>query len=303
MQTYSGVVIECQGRRYPIPPGGLAIGRSPNSNLVLADHEVSRHHATIWVTQAGTYIRDEGSSNGTKVNGMRITAPVPIHAGDQIQIGQTILAVLPAGAADTREMSLTRVRPLTSVPARLDSLQPYPVDYNPDAYVEQNLGSNERLVLKAKLHWGMFVGPIVNIFLGIVLIALSPIGGQMVGDAGPGIAANVSLFCLACIALPVLLFGLLSLVGTAIAYVTTEFAVTNQRIIGKVGIVSRHSLELLLNKVETIEVAQPFWGRLLNYGTIVVAGGGMFPTKFPNIANPLEVRRKINSQITRLNKG
>ena len=93
METYSGVVVECQGRRYPIPPGGLTIGRDPNNNLVLSDQEASRHHATIWMTQAGTYIRDEESSNGTKVNGMRITAPVPIHAGDQIQIGQTILSV------------------------------------------------------------------------------------------------------------------------------------------------------------------------------------------------------------------
>jgi uncharacterized membrane protein YdbT with pleckstrin-like domain len=82
-----------------------------------------------------------------------------------------------------------------------------------------------------------------------------------------------------------------------IRFVSSEFAVTNRRVIVKVGLVYRRTLELVLAKVETVGVEQSIMGRVLNYGTIVVTGTGGTKEPFKDIANPLEFRRKVQSQL------
>jgi len=57
---------------------------------------------------------------------------------------------------------------------------------------------------------------------------------------------------------------------------TSEFAVTNKRVLIKTGLVRRHSLETLLSKIESIGVAQSILGRILGFGTIVISGNGWF---------------------------
>jgi uncharacterized membrane protein YdbT with pleckstrin-like domain len=78
---------------------------------------------------------------------------------------------------------------------------------------------------------------------------------------------------------------------------TTEFAVTNQRIIAKTGLIIRRTLEILLNKVESIGVRQNIGGRLLDFGTIIVTGTGGTREGFRGIRQPLAVRKKINEVI------
>jgi len=81
---------------------------------------------------------------------------------------------------------------------------------------------------------------------------------------------------------------------------TSEFVVTNQRISAKVGIISRLTLEILLTKVESIEVNETVFGRIFGYGTIYIKGSGGTATPFPEVANPFEVRRQINEQIEKI---
>ena len=63
-------------------------------------------------------------------------------------------------------------------------------------------------------------------------------------------------------------------IDRAIHYASSEFAVTNKRVVIKVGFINRKTLEMVLTKVETIRVDQSILGRVLNYGTIVVTGTG-----------------------------
>lgn len=67
----------------------MLIGRGSNCHIRLSEKSVSRLHATIILTKKGAYIRDEGSSLGTYVNGKTISSkmPIPIRHGDIIQIG------------------------------------------------------------------------------------------------------------------------------------------------------------------------------------------------------------------------
>ncbi len=75
---------------------------------------------------------------------------------------------------------------------------------------------------------------------------------------------------------------------------TSEFAVTNRRVIIKVGLVSRRTVELNLEKVESIGVEQTVLGRILGYGTIVVVGTGGTKEPFRRIADPMGFRRAVN---------
>ena len=80
----------------------------------------------------------------------------------------------------------------------------------------------------------------------------------------------------------------------------TEMAVTNRRVVIKTGLVSRKTIEMLLNKVESIEVSEAMFGRMLGYGTIVVIGTGGTPEPFHKVAHPLEFRRQVQQQIEKL---
>ena len=81
-----------------------------------------------------------------------------------------------------------------------------------------------------------------------------------------------------------------------IAYWTSEFAVTNKRVIMKVGLVARRVLELNLHKIESVNVDQSLLGRILGYGTITVIGTGGTRETFDQIANPLAFRKAFQEQ-------
>jgi hypothetical protein len=81
------------GRIYEIRKDTWSIGRSRTNDLFLEDLSVSRLHAIIISTGNGNYaLRDEGSANGTKVNGQLVSKSqaLPLTEGDRIQIGQTV---------------------------------------------------------------------------------------------------------------------------------------------------------------------------------------------------------------------
>lgn len=85
--------------------------------------------------------------------------------------------------------------------------------------------------------------------------------------------------------------GLIFWLAAFIRYNTTELAVTNKRIIAKFGLISRTTVELNLHKAESIQVKQGILGRIFNFGSILVSGGGIVQAPVPGISAPLEFRR------------
>lgn len=79
------------GMSYPLSGRQMVIGREEGMDITLQDPESSRRHALVsW--QGGQFvIEDLGSTNGTFVNGIQITAPQVLNPGDSIGIGQTSL--------------------------------------------------------------------------------------------------------------------------------------------------------------------------------------------------------------------
>jgi len=86
-------------------------------------------------------------------------------------------------------------------------------------------------------------------------------------------------------------------ISSFISLKTSEFGITNKRVLIKTGFIRRDSLETLLTKVEGIQVNQGMLGRILNYGTIIVKGTGGTSNPFHKIDAPLEFRKKVQEQI------
>jgi pSer/pThr/pTyr-binding forkhead associated (FHA) protein len=72
----------------------LTIGRDVACDLVLLDMTVSRSHADLRRASDGWLLSDSGSTNGTRLNGWRVTEPVPLRAGDEVSFGALTLVVI-----------------------------------------------------------------------------------------------------------------------------------------------------------------------------------------------------------------
>ncbi|MBN1421010.1 MAG: FHA domain-containing protein [Planctomycetes bacterium] len=77
-------------REFPLA-GTLTIGRAPGNDLILSDRKASRHHARIEQIADAWYLTDLDSSNGTFLNGMRVTEESRLSPGDRIAIGDATL--------------------------------------------------------------------------------------------------------------------------------------------------------------------------------------------------------------------
>ena len=137
----------------------------------------------------------------------------------------------------------------------------------------------ENVVYRTRLHWAVLLASLAAFVFAVWLLftrneVLVPTGGLLL----------------------VLLVATLA-ITSLIARATSEFAVTNKRVLIKIGWLRRQSLETLLSKIETIRVEQGVLGRALDYGTIIISGTGGSKEPFRTIASPMEFRRAVQEQI------
>jgi uncharacterized membrane protein YdbT with pleckstrin-like domain len=151
-------------------------------------------------------------------------------------------------------------------------------------YVERVLQPDERIVHAARLHWLIYLVPVVLLIIAALCAVVA------VSSEKPGIA--IPLFLVAGLLAPI---GLISAIGVVIRRLTTELVLTDRRVIYKTGIFRRHTMEMNRSKVETVGVDQSILGRLLNYGTVIVRGTGGSLEPIRNIADPLSFRNHITA--------
>lgn len=152
------------------------------------------------------------------------------------------------------------------------------------SYLDDHLLTGERIVYRARLHWIIFGASIAFVLLGIALAILLQATQHDYWYLGLALVG----------------IGLLLGIAPAIRYLSSEFAVTDKRVLAKHGFIERESIETLLSKVEAIGVDQGIVGRLLGYGSITITGTGGTEESFPRISRPLEFRRQIQSQVVAL---
>jgi len=155
------------------------------------------------------------------------------------------------------------------------------------SYIKDNLMPNEKVLFTARVHPAVFLP---SIFVFVMTIAFFIYGLRNAAENGAGI-----IFL--CFSGFLFIYSILLGLQAVIVMFTTEFAVTNRRVIAKTGFIRRHALEILLSKVESVSVNQSVLGRLLNFGTVTVTGTGGTKESFRAIADPVRVRNKINQII------
>jgi uncharacterized membrane protein YdbT with pleckstrin-like domain len=127
------------------------------------------------------------------------------------------------------------------------------------SYLDESLAPGERIVARFALHWTAKG----RLILGIVLIPLV-----------------IGIF--------ITIYEWLRLRGI-------ELAVTSQRVVYKTGIVGRETEEIRLSALETVDLQQSTWGRLLGFGNVRVTGRGESSLVFTRVADPVAVKRAIET--------
>jgi len=144
--------------------------------------------------------------------------------------------------------------------------------------------TGEEVVREARLSRIVYLPSFILLLLSAVLFAEVYRGGAETSVAMPVPEVFLGIAVLA--ALPAF-----------IRRSASEFAVTNKRVVVKVGLARRHSTEILLRQVEGITVDQGIVGRIFNYGTIVIEGTGSDRTPYTSIAAPMKFRLAVQEQI------
>jgi uncharacterized membrane protein YdbT with pleckstrin-like domain len=95
--------------------------------------------------------------------------------------------------------------------------------------------------------------------------------------------------------LGIIVVGVFIFAGMAIKMMTTDFAVTNRRVILKEGWLNRKTHELAVESVEGVSLDQSLWARLFGFGRVIVTGTGEARIVFPPMAHPVDFRRAIEA--------
>jgi uncharacterized membrane protein YdbT with pleckstrin-like domain len=111
------------------------------------------------------------------------------------------------------------------------------------------------------------------------------------------------LIVLGVLLLPAFGLGLIFLIKAWVRYRTTELAVTTRRVIVKFGLIRRSTVEININKVESIQVDQGILGRLFNFGTLVIAGAGTPQAPVAGISSPMDFRKAFIEAQERARSG
>jgi uncharacterized membrane protein YdbT with pleckstrin-like domain len=148
------------------------------------------------------------------------------------------------------------------------------------SYIRSVLQPDEKIIVIGRLSWIVYHRAILFLIVGIVLVLLE----HFYWDENVVILVTAALF------------GALTIVSAIQAWFirwTTEIAVTERRVIYKRGFINRHTIEMNMDKVATVDVDQSVLGRLLNYGTVTVRGTGLSFEPLRRIESPLALRNAI----------
>ena len=152
-------------------------------------------------------------------------------------------------------------------------------------YVRRVLQPGETVVYATKLHWIIYWPAIL---LLIICIILAGAAWYMADNSNVSLALGIAAVIFALLALS-------SAFRAFIHWATTELAVTDRRVIYKTGLIARHTIEMNRRQVESVDVDQSIFGRMIGYGTLIIRGTGGSLEPMHRIDNPLTFRTYITA--------
>lgn len=158
------------------------------------------------------------------------------------------------------------------------------------SYIENSLLKNEKMIYFTRMHWIVFGMPVILLAATVMLSMFSPILFRgYIPFLNIRMASAVVLICFVA--------AVFSGISALIRYTTSEYGITNKRVLIKSGWIRRNSLELFIDKIEAIYVDQSIPGRILDYGTLRVVGTGGTQDPFFYIPSPLTFRKIAQEQV------
>ena len=144
----------------------------------------------------------------------------------------------------------------------------------------------ETVALDLRPHWWFFAGPL---FSGIPVLGLAFFASRQNGDL------QTALWYLT---LAAALAWAVWLAARLISWQTTHFVVTNQRVVVRSGILSKHGHDIPLDKINDVRSNQTFFERIIGAGDLVIDSGGETggPQTFSDIRSPEAVKKRILGQ-------
>src|SRR5215471_5861372 len=152
-------------------------------------------------------------------------------------------------------------------------------------YIDEILQPGEKVLYSTNAHWIFHLPAIGAWIVALILITVSR----------ETTVQGVILLALAAAAL-VALAALYLTVKAWFHRLTTETDVTNRRVVHKTGFIQRHTFEIALDKIESVDVDQSIMGRLFDYGNVTIMGVGEGRQRIPTIASPLAFRNSITAR-------
>src|SRR3954449_7701582 len=150
------------------------------------------------------------------------------------------------------------------------------------SYVQRVLQPGEEVRHTASIHWVVYWPGALVLILAIVVYGYAHTG-QHATRVWDIVAAGLAVIALG------------FLFREWFTWWTTEIAVTNRRIIYKEGFIRRNTVEMHMDKVESVDVDQSILGRLFDYGDVIIHGTGAGLEPLPYIDHPLELRNHITA--------
>jgi uncharacterized membrane protein YdbT with pleckstrin-like domain len=142
-----------------------------------------------------------------------------------------------------------------------------------DSHSEYPLSKNEEVLKEARVHNFIFAPPIFYALIALLL----------------GVFFHKFIFVL------VMFMNLYPIYFSTVYFLTTRLVLTNKKVMGKTGFLTRDWTQLKLSKIETAQLEEPIIGRMVGYSTVVVTGTGTGAIRFPFIINGGKFVRALES--------
>ncbi len=143
------------------------------------------------------------------------------------------------------------------------------------SYIDEKIVEGEQVVFRTKRHPAVLLFPIIALALAVVIF-------------GPGGLGLILMILAAC------------WLAAGLAARSSEFGVTNKRLLMRVGgVIRRSELDIPLEKLDSVEVRQSALGAKIGYGTVVVRENNGNSSSFPTVQQCVEFKERVQEQIGR----
>ena len=150
------------------------------------------------------------------------------------------------------------------------------------AYYTKVLQPDETVKVIGRLHWWIYGRGAVVLLIAVALY----IGSYWLSDPTWQLYEQYASAAVAVV-------GLLLVLAAWIQRHATEIVVTDRRVIFKRGLLTRHTVEMNVTKIETVDVEQGLGGRIWGYGTVLIRGTGVGIEPLVRVGAPLSIRNAI----------